>query len=114
MRHKSNDHFWFSLFHEIRHLLERQHTDYLDLDDGVSDDDAEEEADRFARDTLVPPAQYAPFVEANVFTEQVVRDFAKELDIAPGLVVGRLQRDGHLDKSHLNDVKKSLRWARPS
>lgn len=114
MRHKSNDHFWFSLFHEIGHLLERKRADYLDLEDGVSDDEAEREADRFARDALVPPAQYSSFVEVHVFTGQAVRDFAKELGIAPGLVVGRLQRDGHLDKSHLNDLKKPLRWSKPA
>jgi copper homeostasis protein CutC len=34
-------------------------------------------------------------------------------NIAPGIVVGRLQRDGHLDRSHLNDLKRRVRWAKP-
>jgi HTH-type transcriptional regulator/antitoxin HigA len=111
MRYKSNDHFWFSLFHEIGHLLEPKHLDYVDLEDGGGGGDTEDEADRFARDALVPPAQYVPFVEASVFTEQAIRDLAKSIGVAPGIVVGRLQRDGHVDRSHLNELKKSLRWA---
>lgn len=111
MRFKSDDHFWFSLLHEIGHLLERKRTDYIHVESDDLTDDREVEADRFARDTLIPPDQYAAFVAAGAFTEPSVREFAKNLGIAPGLVVGRLQRDGHLDKSHLNNLKKSLRWA---
>lgn len=111
LRHKTNDHFWFSLFHEAGHLLSRKRADFVDLADDrdTGTNDAEDEADRFARDSLIAPEVYATFVESNDFSAQSVRDFAKEQGIAPGIVVGRLQRDGHLDKSHLNDLKKTIR-----
>ncbi|HLJ67251.1 MAG TPA: HigA family addiction module antitoxin [Chloroflexota bacterium] len=111
MRHRSNDHFWFSLFHEVGHLFERKRSDYLDVgDNGSGADPAEKRADEFARDSLIAPSDYAEFIAARTFTAQSVRDFASQQGIAPGLVVGRLQQDGYADKSHLNDLKKPIRW----
>ena len=116
MRHKSNDQFWFSLFHEVGHLLARKRGDFIDSDDVLSEsaDQNEKDADRFARDALIPPDLYADFVAAKTFTAQRVREFAKETSIAPGIVVGRLQREDLLDRAHLNDLKKSIKWAKSS
>jgi addiction module HigA family antidote len=109
LRHKSNDHFWFSVFHEAGHLLSRKRADFVDLAGEEGGDEAEEEADRFARDFLISPDAYAAFCVGGSFSAQAVRDFAKAQGIAPGIVVGRLQRDDLLDKSHLNDMKKPVR-----
>lgn len=116
LRHKSDDHFWFSFSHEAGHLLDRKRDDFVDAadpEDGNADE-AEQAADRFARDSLIPPADYADFVAAGSFSSEAVRDFAKQQGIAPGIVVGRLQREHLLDPSHLNDLKKPIRWARSS
>jgi hypothetical protein len=51
LRHKSDDHFWFSFFHEVRHLLGRKREDFVDAadaDDGAADK-AEQEADSSER-----------------------------------------------------------------
>lgn len=112
LRHKTDDQFWFSFFHEARHLLSRKRTDHLDSDDGSASDADEVEADRFARETLVPAEPYAAFVGAGDFSEPAVRRFAKQQNVAPGILVGRLQRDGKLDRSHLNRLKKRLLPAR--
>jgi HTH-type transcriptional regulator/antitoxin HigA len=112
LRHKTNDHFWFSLFHEARHLLGRKRIDFIDADVSDDRDDDEVEADRFARDTLIPPKDYSAFVSAGSFTEQAIRGFARSQGIAPGIVVGRLQREGLLLRSHLNNLKKSILPAR--
>lgn len=116
LRHKSDDHFWFSFFHEAGHLLGRKRADFVDAayDERAQVDDAEQAADRFARDALIPPKEYAEFVAAGTFASDAVRDFAKQQGIAPGIVVGRLQRERLIDRSHLNDLKKSIRWARLS
>jgi HTH-type transcriptional regulator/antitoxin HigA len=116
MRHKSNDQFWFSLFHEIGHLLARKRGDFVDAEEAAGDSSNlnESDADRFARDTLTPSDQYADFVASRIFTAQSVRDFAKRLGIAPGIVVGRLQRENLLSRSYLNDLKKPIRWAKAS
>ena len=73
-------------------------------------DTAEREADRFARDTLIPAEAYAAFLATATFTEDAIRRFAKDQGVPAGVVVGRLQHDHHLDPSHLNDLKKPVRF----
>jgi HTH-type transcriptional regulator / antitoxin HigA len=113
LRHKSDDHFWFSLFHEAGHLLGPRRADFVDAPEHGQDSSDEEElrADRFARDQLIPSGRYGEFVAAGYFDTQSVKEFARAIAIAPGIVVGRLQRDRHLDKSQLNGLKKPIRWA---
>jgi hypothetical protein len=41
LRYKSNDHFWFSLFHEAGRLLERKRRDHIDVDIGGHSNQAE-------------------------------------------------------------------------
>lgn len=114
LRHKSDDHFWFSFFHEAAHVLRRKREAFVDAADAEREDADKEEqaADRFARDSLISPSDYVDFVAARSFTSEAVRHFAKQQGIAPGIVVGRLQREHLLDRSHLNDLKKSIQWAR--
>jgi HTH-type transcriptional regulator / antitoxin HigA len=116
LRFKTDDHFWFSLFHEGRHLLEDKRVDYVDAEptNGDSEEQAEREADRFARDTLIPSDAYAAFLATATITADAIRAFAKDQGVPPGVVVGRLQHDGHLDPSHFNDLKKPIRLGQAS
>lgn len=110
LRYKTDDQLWFSFFHEARHLLEKRRVDYVDGDaeSELEGDRAEQDADRFARDILIPPTDYLEFVRGGVFTPAVVRSFAKAQGIAPGIVVGRLQRDKHVPRGRLNNLKRRL------
>jgi len=112
LRHKSNDHLWFSLFHEIGHLL-LHGKKMLFLELGVLDDEHEKEADRFARDQLIPPPQ-AKRLPSIARTKAAVQAFAKTLGIAPGIVVGRMQKEELLPWSHLNGLKVRYRWKHDS
>jgi len=113
LRHKKNDHFWFTFFHEAGHILyHSKKSIFLDNDDDY--DDSEGEANRFASDWLIPKVQYARFLRENPqrpITKRAVRRFSRELGIAPGIVVGRLQHDGHVLHRQLNDLKVTLDWA---
>lgn len=108
LRHKTDDQFWFSLFHEIRHLLQGKKIDFIDDDEPSTKDAIELDADQFARDTLIPPAAYADLIRDSAMTAQRIRVFAKGEGIAPGIVVGRLQRDQRIPRSHFNDLKKLI------
>jgi len=115
MRYKRDDQLWFTLYHEASHLLERRRGDYLDGEEEGSEEEGSEEseearADQRARDLLIDPQAYANFVEAGAFTEETVRAFADANEIAPGIVVGRLQFDDHVGRSKLNHLKKPARW----
>jgi len=110
LRYRTNDQLWFSFFHEACHVLQHRirevHIDYRNGDD----DGAEEEANRFAQDLLIPQEIWKAFVRSQPRTRADVLNFAQNVGIAPGIVVGRLQREKKLPYSHLNDLKDRFKW----
>ncbi len=115
LRYKRDDQLWYSFFHEVGHILRHGKKNlYLEQDErpeGV--DKEEEEADRFAADFLIPSAALSKFVTQHTrkfYSAKDVAQFAESLEIAPGIVVGRLQHDGCLPPSHLNNLKQKLDW----
>ena len=112
LRHKTDDQFWFSLFHECGHILEGKKRDYIDsteLED-ESGSTTERDADKFARDVLIPSDAYSAWVDSGPLSESGVRAFATVQGVAPGIVVGRLQHDEYLAVSHLNHLKRRINW----
>jgi Zn-dependent peptidase ImmA (M78 family) len=109
--YKSDDHFWFTFFHEARHVLQEIKNGVFveGLKDG---DDKEKDANDFAADFLVPRDQYAAFVSKADFTTQNVSWFAGRLDITPGIIVGRLQHDKAIGFDRLNFLKRKFVWAK--
>ncbi|MDP3058836.1 MAG: ImmA/IrrE family metallo-endopeptidase, partial [bacterium] len=106
-RGKSADIFWFSLFHELRHVIQRKITKTIvDFVDDLNDDDYEKEANQFAKDLLIPPMDYELFIAHPPFSEQKIRDFAVSIKVHPGMVVGRLQKEERLPYTHLNKLKQ--------
>ena len=108
------DTFWFSLFHEIRHILQKKvqsvFLSYEHNNDMLSIDEAlEKDADKFARDYLIPPKEYAIFEKNNSFLETDIRKFAKDICIHPGVLVGRLQHDGHIAPSQYNQFRQKYK-----
>jgi HTH-type transcriptional regulator/antitoxin HigA len=100
------DIFWFSLFHEIGHVLLHDKRSVFVEGDTIGELASQEaEADRFARDLLVPAESYASFVAAGSLSASAVISFADEVGIAPGIVVGRLQREGLLKYDQLTRLK---------
>ncbi len=59
-------------------------------------------------DTLIPPDVLEAFLQKGVFSEAAVVRFASQIGIAPGIVVGRLQRDEKLHHSELLHLKKNI------
>jgi HTH-type transcriptional regulator/antitoxin HigA len=107
LRYKSDDQLWFSFFHEAGHILLHGKKEVFIEGDNQSSD-KEDEADRFASDFLIPPGKYRQFVQSGRCSKKAVQDFASELGIAPGIVVGRLQHFGKIRYSHCNDLKRRL------
>jgi len=112
LRYKTEDHLWFTFFHEACHILKHGKTAVFIEDSTFDDDPREQEADSFAADHLLPPSSYARFVaRRRLFSKRAIREFATEIGVSPGIVVGRLQHDGKLPQSHCNDLKMKLCWA---
>ncbi|MCB2213635.1 ImmA/IrrE family metallo-endopeptidase [bacterium] len=90
---KRHDMLWFSLFHEIGHLLLHDRQLIVEGEGLVQDERLELEADTFARDKLISPDDYARLRKLPL-TPQTIRSFADSIQIDPGIVVGRLMHEG--------------------
>jgi HTH-type transcriptional regulator / antitoxin HigA len=110
LRYRTDDHFWFTFFHEAFHVLRHSKTDVLIEGSPVADGDPREaEADRLSRDLLIP--QKAATRLPHLKSTAAVCEFADQLGIGPGIVVGRLQHDGHWLPSRGNELKRRLELA---
>lgn len=89
-RRLSADSFWFTLFHEIGHIMNGDYGISFDKETGVQ----EELANKYAEDSLIPVGQYQKFRDNGQFTLQSICLFANQIDRDPGIVLGRLQKDG--------------------
>lgn len=111
LRHKTNDHFWFSFFHEAGHiLLHPKKQGFVDEPDGNGSKE-EDQANAFAARRLIPSKDYKEFVRRGAFTEAAIRSFARSIGIAPGIAVGRLQYDNNIPYSHHNRLKVTFEFA---
>lgn len=116
LRGKSDDHLWFTFFHESAHILiHGKKNVFIEADDregqNLANAEKEKEADKFAQEFLIPVNEYKEFARKNIFSHTSIRKFAGKLGIAPGIVVGRLQHDSIIQYSQFNDLKNRFRFA---
>jgi HTH-type transcriptional regulator/antitoxin HigA len=95
---KWNDIFWFSFFHEVAHVLKHP-TRAIFLDDAAAGDTVqspeEQEANRFATDTLLPRSLQAQ-LDAVPLDASSIQALATRAGVHAGIVVGQLQYRGRL------------------
>ena len=108
-RHLSDDHFWFTFFHEAAHLV--LHGDNAFFIEGLGSPTTkqEQEANQFAGRTLIPEQFQAAFIALKADSRAVIR-FARRLGLSPGVVVGQLQHHGRLAHDQLNGLKRRFTW----
>lgn len=109
LRMKSNDHFWWTFFHEAGHIMLHRGKNFAD-DQGATGDGPESEADAFAEDILVGRERLRAFLEQKPHSASRVREFASSLNIHPGIIVGMLQHRGVVPYSQLNGLKVKFAW----
>ncbi len=107
LRGKTDDLFWFTFFHEAGHICKHGKKEGY-LEDGASNGEKETEADQFAADYLIKENAYQLFLSNRKKTKSAIKDFAKNQGLPPGVVLGRLQYDGHLQYSFHNDLKAKI------
>lgn len=114
LRYHWEDIFWFSFFHEAAHvLLHRKKGIFVEVppkDRPVDphEQQLEDEADRFAARTLIPPP-HARLLRSLQLSD--VPDFAEKLSVAPAIVIGRMQHERLLPYSHGNHLRRRLKFA---
>ena len=92
-RRLNADSFWFTLFHEIGHIINGDYGISFEKETG----EQEEAANKFAQDSLIPSDQYKKFVEGAKFDLQSIKEFANRINRDPDIVLGRLQNDKIVD-----------------
>lgn len=101
---KSDDQLWFTLFHELGHVLLHGDEDlYLNGEPTT----AEAEANTYASDALIPPEFVARLPGERDIS--AVQELAAELGIAPSIVLGRVQRETH-DFAWGHDLKRKIEF----
>ena len=105
-RYKSDDHFWFTFFHECGHiLLHGKKEGFLEGKDISTHE--EEEANDFAANHLIPRHALAALMRERPLSEQRLVAFAEQVGVSPGIVVGQLQKRKRLvPVTQLNKLKR--------
>jgi addiction module HigA family antidote len=110
-KNRYSDIFWFSLFHEIKHVLQQKLKKVIVNDEKnilEIDEKLEKEADDFAREVLIPSKDFDIFVGDKDFSEKSITNFAKSIKIHPGIVVGRLQKERLIKHNQFNNLREKI------
>lgn len=112
-RHLSEDHFWFTFFHEAAHVLlhGKNHIDGEGAEIMGSDTERQEaEANAYAQNLLLPDEIRAPLLERRAISAKPVMDAARAARVTAGVVVGQLERAGAIPHGKLSFLKHRYRW----
>lgn len=107
-RYLSDDHFWFTVFHEIGHLL-LHGKERMFLEGIAMTSREEEQANSFAADVLIPPSHRPAMLRLRTDPREVIR-FAQTIGVSPGIVVGQLQHLQLIKRDQLNKLKRWYEW----
>jgi hypothetical protein len=115
LRYKTDDTLWFTFFHEAAHILLHGKREVF-VEYTGNDNPKEREANQWAADFLIPPAEWREFLKklpARPALEDIT-SFAEQQGIAPSIPLGRLQfREKSVHPSRYNELKHRLEiaWA---
>lgn len=102
-RQKRADIFWFTLFHEIGHFINGDSKQKF-IDFESVENTRETKADNFAQKMLLDSSAYSQFVNENNVSLKRIISFAESQNVAPSIVIGRLQHDKVIGWHEYTDV----------
>jgi HTH-type transcriptional regulator/antitoxin HigA len=113
LRYNRLDSFWFTLCHELAHILYGNGHSFLDEDIYDTESELQEgtiaEEERMTNEKacnwLLEPEAYNEFVQITTpyFSKKAVLDFARQQKRHPSIVVGRLQHEKRIPPQNLNN-----------
>lgn len=105
------DAFWFSLFHELGHIVNGDIGKQNSFVDGEDDNsEREEAANAFAEDALIDPVGFDLFVQKKDFGISSIRSFANEQGVPDYIVIGRLQKEELIPWNRYSKYKTTYKW----
>ncbi len=106
------DIFWFSLFHELGHIVNGDVNNYVNFIDYDGNADVEVGADEFASTRLINSGEYNNFVRSADFSLSAIKSFAASQKIKPYIVIGRLQHEKIIEYNQFSSEKVRYKWAK--
>lgn len=107
------DIFWFSLFHELGHIVNGDVSKSSRFIDSLGNQNAEQEiaANEFAGRMLLNPEEYEAFDLKGDYSITAIQKFAEKQKVAPYIVIGRLQREERIPYKWYSGYKVRYKWA---
>lgn len=106
------DIFWFSIFHELGHIVNGdvlKTQKFIDIMEREQTN-REIEADRFATNALINHDDYARFVGVGDYSIASIIRFARSQNIMPYIVIGRLQKERRIPYTWYSEYKLRYKW----
>lgn len=102
LRYDRIDNFWFTLMHELGHIIAGHPGLYLDNLDTEAQNDAETEANQLAQNWLIDNVAFSQFVNEThpYFSHTKIETFATQQQRHPGIIVGQLHHNQNLKHNH--------------
>ncbi len=105
LRYDRIDSFWFTLMHELGHLIEQHSGIFLDNIDDLAENEQELSANRFAENWLIPSDEFNRFIiDRRYFSKMAIEDFAKSINRHPGIVLGHLHYNNLVPYKNLRQL----------
>ena len=116
LRYDRIDYFWFTILHELAHIIlghPAQLDSLFDQNDNTNEEveprvisQDEESANELAPLWLLDPEELADFIDrmAPYFSKAKIQNFANRHNLHPGIVLGQLQYRGAVSYKHLRTL----------
>jgi len=111
LRYDRIDSFWFTLMHELAHIYAGHEGEFLDRDVELSNGSHEEtEANSLAAEWLLPAKSFKAFVARSrpYFSRARIEEFSVGIGRHPGIVLGRLHKEGEVPYKNLRPLLISV------
>lgn len=108
IRQSFADIFWFTLFHEVGHILNGDYKNtFVDFDSVKTV--SEKRADEFAGNYMIPQEAYEKFIKESI-TLDTIKIFAQKCEIPSFIVIGRLMKDGIIQWNKYSSERIRYKW----
>lgn len=109
IRQKFADIFWFTLMHEIGHIvngdIKKRLIDYRNHTGPIED-----KANEFARNALLDENMYNEFIQKEDFSLSSIKHLAKKNNVLHCIVIGRLQKEEEIEYTQYSAEKTRYKW----
>ncbi|WDF55244.1 ImmA/IrrE family metallo-endopeptidase [Mucilaginibacter sp. KACC 22063] len=111
-RYLTDDHFWFTFFHEAGHLLlHGQNSVFVEeISRNRLTSEEEKEANEFAAEQLIPSIYRENMMKLPVSNKRLIIGFASKIGVSAGILIGQMQHFGKIEYNRFNSYKRKYTW----